>query len=774
MSNIKVSVIVPVYNQERYIEKCIESICRQTLKDIEIIIINDGSTDNTQQILERLKALDSRISLINKANSGYGASVNIGIEKAQGKYIGIVESDDFIAENMYEYLYNLNNNDTVDIVKGNFYDVYSGNNFITNTEKVSVKNNIETNVTENPSILYGHPCVWSAIYKADFIKNNSIRFLEDPGACWVDNPFFFETIFRCRSFIYTKEPLYFYNHLNENSSSNKLEDPILPMRRMLDNLEIYEKYGKKYENKSILKFLYGRALNYINHSYAKGDYKLNYKIINEWAYKLAAKLDNLDIIALLPECDKITFVKARYPESSKILIYNWAPFYSNEGGGVSVYCRNLIDLISKYSPNTQIYFLSSGYAYDTSKANIFIRRLFDEWGKWTPNIYQFEVVNSPVPACQRHLYKNPLVALKNEGLKETIRSFISSHGKFDVIHFQNIEGLSLDVFDLKEEFKDTKFIFSLHNYIPICLTGSYYQRHTHKICSPDHSSEDCLKCSRVDIWPRIADNIFKRSSSLLGAKNQDWYNIVQIAELEKNVLRKDILKFSKTATEKLNRNCDFILSPSNRTREIAIANGFLPEKIFTSYIGTKVASEQLKHSNKKHNKESFKLLYLGSIIGYEEKGYKFLLEALSKLDIKYASKIDLVLTAKDDPTIIKNSLKNFKSLTIKNGYSHADLPDLCSECDLSIIPVVWEDNLPQIAIESVAYGVPLLASDAGGASELCGNPLFKFKSGDIKDFLNRLIYFLENPEKLNLFWESHSGIVTLEQHWSDLNNYYNL
>ena len=100
----KVSVLVPIYNVEEYLDECLTSIAVQTLKDIEIICINDGSTDNSPRILQKYAKKYSNFIVINKKNSGYGDSMNRGLEKASGEYIGIVESDDFIEFNAFKEL----------------------------------------------------------------------------------------------------------------------------------------------------------------------------------------------------------------------------------------------------------------------------------------------------------------------------------------------------------------------------------------------------------------------------------------------------------------------------------------------------------------------------------------------------------------------------------------------------------------------------------------------------------------------------------------------
>ena len=103
----KVSVIIPIYNTEKYLRKCLDSVCNQTLSDIEIICVNDCSTDNSLEILEEYASKDNRIKLIDfKENKGAAVARNAGIDEAKGEYIGFVDSDDFIDLDFYEKLYN--------------------------------------------------------------------------------------------------------------------------------------------------------------------------------------------------------------------------------------------------------------------------------------------------------------------------------------------------------------------------------------------------------------------------------------------------------------------------------------------------------------------------------------------------------------------------------------------------------------------------------------------------------------------------------------------
>ena len=122
----KVSVIVPVYNTSNYLEKCITSLLNQTLQDIEIIMVNDGSLDNSREIIEEFQKKDNRILLFNKENGGQASARNLGLSKATGEYVAFLDSDDYISPVMYEQLYNKAKSMDYDIVLCNYYLDYNG------------------------------------------------------------------------------------------------------------------------------------------------------------------------------------------------------------------------------------------------------------------------------------------------------------------------------------------------------------------------------------------------------------------------------------------------------------------------------------------------------------------------------------------------------------------------------------------------------------------------------------------------------------------------
>jgi len=780
-----ISVLVPICNVAKYLPKCLDSIIAQTMDDIEIICINDGSTDNSLEIIKMYAAIDSRIIVIDKKNSGYGDSMNAGLKAAKGEYIAIVESDDFISKNMFEELYELTLEGTVDVVKGNFWDYYEdGVNLPkadVNQERAGIPDSKEPfTLSENGQFSWGHPSVWSAIYRNEFITKNNISFIAAKGGGWVDNPFYYETLCAAESIMWTSTPYYYYRKTNPTSSSNLQKDASLPFVRMLDNFDVLEKYNVRDE--STIKCAYARALMYYTGALADFDTEANAEQISEYASALMKRFD-IDIFKdNFNQADQKKYYSALSPINSirakgpKILIYNWVPYDNpwNAGGGVTVYCRNLINEILEKNPEINIYVISSGFAYDATSLQTYVRKI----GSHNKNVHQYEIVNSTVPAEQSNLFVNPSAAIESKQLKDIFNKFLSLYGPFEAVHFNNIEGLSLDVLDLKEEYPDTRFIFSIHNYVPMCVHGFYYDRYKHCNCTANHTGEDCMKCTRKKIRRDIADATYERG--LFGNEHKKCFSKTRfikafnLERLDEDTDADHILEFSKTAIAKINKNCDEILAVSKRVYEIAEDNGFDTSKMKVSYIGTNVAKKQLGYSAYPAE-NGIKIVFLGNDINYEEKGYPFLLEALSKMEEKYASQIDLVFTVRqEEHADIYDMLTAFRSVKVYVGYTHNDLPKIFDGCNLSLVPVLWEDNLPQIAIESVAYGIPVLASSAGGPSELSESPLFKFEAGNENDLLSKIMYFVDNPEMLNEYWEYHNGLVTMKMHWEEMQSVYGI
>lgn len=245
MNKPKVSIIVALYNKEKYIKKCLKSLVNQTLKDIEIIVVNDCSTDKSLDVVKSLD--DKRIKVINnKKNKGIGITRNIGVAKATGEYIGFVDADDYVEKDMYEKYYNYAKEYNLDLLTSDYFKIINNKK-----EYFKVDNFKITNIEKNNNIInlinYG-PC--NKLFKRDLIINNNIIFSETTK--------FEDVIFVAKAIRYSKNIRYlneaYYNYVIHSLSETTTVD-----KRTFDIFEVLDNVNDIYSN------LYGtKELEYFN------------------------------------------------------------------------------------------------------------------------------------------------------------------------------------------------------------------------------------------------------------------------------------------------------------------------------------------------------------------------------------------------------------------------------------------------------------------------------------------------------------------------------
>ncbi len=210
----RVSVIVPVYNAEKYLKKCLESVCNQTLKDFEIICVNDCSTDDSLSILNQYAENDSRIKVIDfKENKGVSVARNTGIELSTGEFIGFLDADDFIDLNFYEILYNKSIETNADVVKGNIARVDE------DYAKLPVAISIDLNSSVKTHKAYFHCIFTTGIYRRSIVLDNNIKFLEEVS-CFED-PYFIIKLMPHINNVAVVDSANYYYLSNPNSQTNK-------------------------------------------------------------------------------------------------------------------------------------------------------------------------------------------------------------------------------------------------------------------------------------------------------------------------------------------------------------------------------------------------------------------------------------------------------------------------------------------------------------------------------------------------------------------------
>ncbi len=223
-----VSVIVPVYNVASYLTECMDSLVQQTLHDIEIICVNDGSTDESLEILQSYADHDARIIIIDKENAGYGAAINSGFDRATGEYIGIVEPDDFVSFNMFEDLYTIAKDNELDFIKADFYrferrtsgDMFLAYEHLSPYEK---DYNVVFDPSMTPEAIRWVMNTWCGIYRREFLEQWHIRHNETPGASFQDNGFWFQTFAFAERAMIIDKPYYMNRRDNPNSSVKDLQ-----------------------------------------------------------------------------------------------------------------------------------------------------------------------------------------------------------------------------------------------------------------------------------------------------------------------------------------------------------------------------------------------------------------------------------------------------------------------------------------------------------------------------------------------------------------------
>ncbi|MDC0703002.1 glycosyltransferase family 2 protein [Priestia sp. AB] len=287
--NPKVSIIVPIYNMESYLDRCLDSLLGQNLREVDIIAVNDGSTDSTLQILNEYAKKDHRIKIINRNNRGVSSARNEGIKAATGDFIGFVDPDDWIDSRMYETMYNTAIKDKADIVmctytrefgnhsKEKIFNLPNKIKYMNEEVKVNVMRRLIGPLNQevaNPELLDAWGTVWSKLYRTDIIKQKNLKFvdLKEIGTN-EDTLFNIQAVYYSNSFVFLNHPFYHYWRANASSVTAGFKPDLLEqwfnlyeiIENFLKTKNMEEEYYLALNNRICLNTL-GLGLNTISKS----------------------------------------------------------------------------------------------------------------------------------------------------------------------------------------------------------------------------------------------------------------------------------------------------------------------------------------------------------------------------------------------------------------------------------------------------------------------------------------------------------------------------
>lgn len=355
----QISIIVPVYNVEKYLRKSLDSLINQTFTDFEVICLDDGSKDKSGIILDEYALKDERVKVFHKENTGYGNTMNIGLDQASGEYIAIVESDDFADVDMIEKMYQAISISGADIVKARHYDYRDGKDHLCDLIKEFPKKQVINNV-DYPGILKLAHTIWSCMYSKKFLDKNHIRFHESKGASYQDISFAIQCWIKAESVYFIEDAFLHYRNDNPDSSMHNPDKIFCVFEEYGWLEEMFEDYWREHP-KLEKNFVCQKYMDYFSH-YHRVAMQYQYAFLLRFTEELRKDFDRkrLDESYYMPAvwnnlCDIYTDVNHFFLKSAKKiedLRLKQCSFNNDEG-----YKKGFFDALRLYP---QLYLYGAG------------------------------------------------------------------------------------------------------------------------------------------------------------------------------------------------------------------------------------------------------------------------------------------------------------------------------------------------------------------------------------------------------------------------------
>ncbi len=501
----------------------------------------------------------------------------------------------------------------------------------------------------------------------------------------------------------------------------------------------------------------------------------------------------------------------------KVLYYNWVDYLDPErrGGGVSIYQQNVIESLGSMD-GIELTFLCAGLAHDPLSTQPRVRGL--PAAPAGHPCRRFELVNSGTLAASHNSFGHE-TQIEHAATREAFFDFLAAEGPFDVVHFNNLEGLPASVLTLKDRFPDTRVVYSIHNYYASCPQVNLWHREKEN-CTDYDGGRKCVSClpkaqrteaevvrrafgvaetlKSMGMKPggRAFDLSFRAGMKLAkaglpaaaalsaGARDVAAYSDTVTAppgaggpfqQLEPDYAR--YRRRREAVTGLINAHADVILAVSERAGAVATRFGLSADKLAVEYIGTRHASKYAETAPAPSVLAPDGTLTLG-YLGYmrRDKGFYFLLDALEAMPAKLAERVHVVIAARSGPPAVMKRLRalggSFASILHADGYTHDTIDEILDRVRVGLVPVMWEDNLPQVAIEMHARHIPLMTASLGGAKELGNYPPMTFEGGNISQFHAIVSDLLSNTINLDAYWARARAPTSLDEHRDRLLTHY--
>ena len=471
----------------------------------------------------------------------------------------------------------------------------------------------------------------------------------------------------------------------------------------------------------------------------------------------------------------------------RVLFVNWVDWRDalGRGGGVAVYERNLARALE--GSGIEAGWLSSGLGHDLG------RGARPRWQAVPGQPGHYRIVNSAVLAPGQLAWDSP-AQLADAGTEAAFAAFLAETGPWDAVQFDNIEGLPVSVLAVARA-AGARVVPVLHNYYPVCPQVNLWHQERRN-CQDFDQGRACVTClpgGQTGPGARRAALAVIWQAEALGGRRLVPVAVagLKAARAGLGLLRRlrrrraapaagpaagpDPAAAARFAARRaamvaaINAQAHRVLCVSDRVRDLAAAHGLDPALLQTARIGTPEAVRFDRAAPRPalcDDKGHVRLAYLGYM--RRDKGFFFLLDALEGLPPAIAARLHLTVAARRGPPEVMARLEALRprlaGLDHVDGYTHAQLDGLLQDVTLGVVPVLWEDNLPQVALEMHLRGIPLLTSDLGGARELGNCPDLVFRAGDAGAFAGRLAAVLGGDIDLTAYWAGARAPETMDGH----------